>query len=596
MSDEERAKALFFEASDLFDAGEYAAAETLLRQVLTLVPERSSVLGNLAAALFRQQKSGEAVEKAERAIALDADNTDALLVLASAQRDLHLMEPALAAFDRLIERTPDDVDAWIGRARTLRDLSRWSEAVAACDEVLRLAPDSEHIKGQRLFARLESADWDGIAEEAAAIVADIRRGAPASAPFEFLGISGDPADQLACARLYAETKVAATPPLWTGERYAHDRIRVAYVSPDFRHHAVAFLTAGLFEHHDHSRFETIAISLGEDDGSPLRRTRLPQAFDHFIHMREYLDREIASAIREMEVDIVVDLAGYTGGARTAILAARPAPVQVSYLGYPASMGAPYIDYIVADRFVLPETSRAAYTEQPVYLPDSFQVNDDARPLPPPPTRAEAGLPASGFVFCCFNAPYKIRPEVFDIWMRLLSAVPGSVLWLISGSTAFAENLHRAAESRGIDPARLIFAGKRMYDQHLARFQLADLFLDTLPYNGGATASDALWCGVPVVTCAGEAFASRMAVSLLNAVGLPELVADSMADYEALALKVASTPALAAEFKARLTSDRSRLPLFDTARFTRHIEAAYVEMWQRTQRGEVPQSFAVAPIG
>ena len=532
---------------------------------------------------------------AERAIALDPDNTDALLVLAAAQRELHLMGPALAAFDRVIERAPDDVDAWIGRARTLGDLSRWSEAIAACDTVLRLAPDTEHIKGRRLFARLESADWDGIAEEAAAVVADIRRGSPACAPFEFLGISGDPAGQLACARLYAETEVAATAPLWTGERYRHDRIRVAYVSADFRHHAVAFLTAGLFEHHDRSRFETIAISLGEDDRSPLRRTRLPQAFDHFIDARERLDREIAALIRDMEVDIVVDLAGYTGGSRPAILAARPAPVQVSYLGYPASMGAPYIDYIIADRFVIPEPSRPEYAEQPVYLPDSFQVNDDARPLPRSLTRAEAGLPASGFVFCCFNAPYKIRPEIFDIWMRLLSAVPGSVLWLISGSTTFVDNLQREAQRRGVDPARLMFAGKRMYDQHLARFQLADLFLDTLPYNGGATASDALWCGVPVVTCAGEAFASRMAVSLLNAVGLPELVADSMADYETLARKVAPTPALLADLKARLTSRRSRLPLFDTKRFARHIEAAYIEMWKRTQRGEAPESFAISPI-
>ncbi len=596
MTAEERAKTLFFEAADLFDAGRHAEAEALLRQVLTLVPERSSVLGNLAAAVFRQQRFDEALELAARATTLDENNTSALFILASAQIELGHITDALATFDRLIALTPDDPDAWIGRARAFCDLLRWPEAVAAYDHILRIAPDYGHIEGQRVFARLQMADWNGIEEEVAAIVSDVRRGLPVCAPFQFVAISDNAADQLACARLYVAAKLPATTPQWRGERYRHDRIRLAYVSGDLRNHALAFLTAGLFEQHDRSRFETIAVSVGEDDGSALRRTRLPAAFDRFIDMRERADGDIAVLIRELEVDIAIDLAGHTGASRAAAFAARPAPVQVNYLGYPATMGAPYYDYIIADRFVIPETDRACYAENPVYLPDTFQVNDDRRSLPPPPTRAQAGLPPSGFVFSCFNAPYKIRPDLFDVWMRLLAGTPGSVLWLVANSNTLADNLRHAAADRGVDPARLIFAARMAYDDHLARFQLADLFLDTLPYNGGATASDALWCGVPVVTCAGGAFAARMAGSLLHAIGLAELATGNLVDYEALALKLAHSADVMGNVKKRLALNRTARPLFDTKRFTRHVEAAYVEMWQRVQRGDGPSPIRLTDSG
>ena len=506
----------------------------------------------------------------------------ALLTLASAHLTLGHPDQALAAFDSLVALTPADVEAWAGRAKVMFDLSRWSDALACYDRVLALNPGYEHIKGQRVFARLQAADWDGIEEDAAEVVADVRRSLPASPPFQFLAISDSAADQKACIAAFAAHDAASVQPNGTGERYTHDRIRIAYMSPDFRDHAMTFLAAGLFEHHDRDRFETIALSLGPDDGSEMRRTRLPAAFERFIDVRGNSDAEIVTLIRDLEVDICIDLAGYTTDSRTGVLVARPAPVQVNYLGFPATMGAAHYDYIIGDRVVIPEESRSSYAENVVYLPDCFQVNDDRRPLPKPPSRSGVGLPEEGFVFCCFNGAYKLRPAVFDVWMRLLRSVPGSILWLVARDAVANDRLREEARRRGIDPERLIFARSVPYAEHLARFQLADLFLDTIPYNGGATTSDALWCGVPVVTCSGEAFASRMAASLLNAVGMPELAVGNLGEYEALALRLARDPAHLNSLKAHLAEHRSAFALFDTARFTRNLEAAYEQMWRRVQ--------------
>lgn len=594
MNDEERAKDLFFQATRLFDEGDYGRAEQLLQQVLTLVPPRASVLANLAAALFRQDRFAEAVAMAEQTLAIAGSNAAAVLTLASSRLALGQLDEALAAFDRLVDLTPGDVEAWAGRGKVLFDLSRWSEALACYDRVLALKSGYRHIKGQRVFARLQAADWDGIEEEAAEVVADVRHSLPASPPFPFLAISDKADDQRACIAAYAADSFAQSQLKWSGKGYRHDRIRVAYVSPDFRNHVVAFLAAGLFEQHDRRKFETIALSLGPDDGSAMRRTRLPRAFDRFVDVQGRSDNEIVTLIRDMELDICVDLAGHTTGSRVGVFAARPAPVQVNYLGFPGTMGIPCYDYIIADRIVIPEAARSSYVEKVAEMPLCYQVNDDRRALPPAPaSRSEAGLPEGAFVFCCFNSGYKVRPTVFDVWMRLLRVVTGSVLWLVGRDAAADDRLRNEAWRRGIDPERLIFAKGLPYDQHLARFQLADLFLDTVPYNGGATASDALWCGVPLVTCTGEAFASRMAASLLTTVGLPELVADTLDQYEALALALARDTARLIALKDHLRAGRSSFPLFDTARFTRDLEAAYQHMWRRVQDGLPPASFAVS---
>jgi protein O-GlcNAc transferase len=420
----------------------------------------------------------------------------------------------------------------------------------------------------------------------------VRAGRRAASPFSFLGVSDNAADQLACARTRAGALRAPSAPLWSGERYEHDRIRVAYLSPDFREHAVSYLTAGLFEQHDRKRFEVVALSFGPDDGSPTRR-RLAAAFDRFIDARGIDDREAAAMLRRLEIDIAVDLAGPMRDSRPGILALRPAPVQVNYLGYPGTTGEDCIDYIIADDFVIPEQSKVFYSEKVVWLPDTYQANDSKRPDPgPAPSRDDAGLPGDAFVFCCFCNSYKITPSTFDAWMRLLRRVDGSVLWLLQRNAATDANLRREARERGVAPERLIFAPHVAYAQYLARYAAADLFLDTFPFNAGTTASDALWAGLPVLTLPGESFASRMAGSLLRAAGVPELIAESDAAYEELAARLATDAQPLADIRRRLGRAPRASALFDTARFCRNLEAAYVAMWERRRRGEAPESFAV----
>ena len=358
---------------------------------------------------------------------------------------------------------------------------------------------------------------------------------------------------------------------------------------------MACLIAELLERHDSARFEIIGVSCGPDDRSEMR-ARLVAAFDQFVDVRGKSDAEVARLLSELKVDIAVDLNGYTRDCRPGILAHRPAPIQVNYLGFPGTMGADFIDYIIADEVVLPFDQQRFYSERIVHLPDCCQPNDRRRQIADrTPARAEVGLPEHGFVFCSFNNSWKITPEVFDVWMRLLKAIDGSVFWLREDA-AVERNLRKEAAARGIDPGRLIFAPpmKRLED-HLARHRLADLFLDTLPYNAHTTASDALWVGLPVLTCMGNAFAGRVAASLLNAIGLPELVTHSIEDYEALALRLAKDPSLLEGYRNRLATNRLTHPLFDTDRFRHHIEAAYLQMWEIWQRGEQPRSFAVEAL-
>jgi predicted O-linked N-acetylglucosamine transferase (SPINDLY family) len=384
----------------------------------------------------------------------------------------------------------------------------------------------------------------------------------------------------------------AHPPLWQGEVYAHDRLRVAYLSADFNEHPTAYLTAGLFEQHDTSRFEITALSFGQNDNSPARR-RLEAAFEHFIDVGGNSDQEIAALMRRTEIDIAVDLMGFTKDHRLGVLARRAAPIQVNYLGYPGTTGAPYMDYILADATVIPEDHDAFYAERVVRIPGTYQINDNRRAIGQrTPTREECGLPQNAFVFCCFNNPQKITPEIFDIWMRLLQATEGSVLWLITGIAKAAANLRLEAEKRGVAPERLIFAPKASVADHLARHRLADLCLDTLPYNAHTTASDALWAGLPVLTCLGETFAGRVAASLLKAIGLDALITRTLAEYEALALRLARDPAYLAALKDTLNRNRDTSLLFDTQGATRHIEAAYQTMIEIARRHEKPRGFNV----
>jgi protein O-GlcNAc transferase len=441
---------------------------------------------------------------------------------------------------------------------------------------------------------LRCCDWRGLDRLKSQIENGLRAGKPAIMPFAYAASFESPAGQLRASGIYAQRICPHRIASWQGPRYRHDRIRLAYFSSDFRAHATGYVMAELFERHDRARFETFAISFGFDDGSKMQ-SRLRGAFNRFVDVKEKSDREIAALVREMEIDIAVDLKGFTENSRPGIFALRPAPVAVSYMGFPATMGADFIDYIIADRFVIPETENGSYSEKVVYLPDSYWVNDSKKRISErTPSRVEAGLPEAGFVFCCFNNNYKIRPEFFDVWMRLLHKVEGSVLWLFEGHAAVARNLRQEAAARGIAPERLIFAPRMALADHLARHRLADLFLDTLPYNAHTTATDALWVGLPVLTCAGSTFVGRVCASLLDAIGLPEMIAGSLEAYEALALKLATEAQALAAVKEKLGRNRASQPLFDTDRFRRHFEAAFITMHERHQRGEAPASFSVAP--
>jgi predicted O-linked N-acetylglucosamine transferase (SPINDLY family) len=393
-----------------------------------------------------------------------------------------------------------------------------------------------------------------------------------------MGTSDDGALLRRCAENYVHHIAPAQPPQTdktAGKtRYGHDRIRLAYLSADFHQHPTAQLMVELFERHDRARFEVTAIAFGPDDNSPMR-ARLKQAFDRFEDVRGMSDAEVARLLRERETDIAVDLNGHTQDARPGIFAHHPATVQVNYLVYPGTTGASFMDIVLADRTVLPVDQQPFFSEKIVHLSDCYQANDATREIPDAPSRADCGLPSDGFVFCCFNNSWKLNPPMFDIWMQLLKAVPGSVLWLMDGP--HAANLRQEAQARGVDAARLVFAPKLPPDQHLARHRLADLFLDTLPYNAHTTASDALWTGLPVVTCKGRVFQSRVAASLLQAVGMPELIAGDPAAYETLALHLATNPALLQATREKLARNLKTQPLYDSERFRKAIEATYLAM-------------------
>jgi protein O-GlcNAc transferase len=571
----------------------YDAAIADFDQAIATNPNYAEAYYNKGKSLARRGQYEESVGALEKALALNPNFAEAWLGRGDIYSELEQYDKALAAYDKALSLRADLAEARLNRGNVFVTLKQYADALAEFDKALALKPDLAFGEGARFHAKLLMCDWTNFEAEASRLVAAIRNQITAALPFALLSIPAAAPDQLTCAKIFgAQQPLFAK--MWNGERYSHDRIRIAYLSSDLHEHAVGHLVAGLFELHDTSRFETTAISFGPYRDSALRH-RIKNAFEHFIDVRSHNDGQIADLIRRNEVDIAIDLNGYTQGGRSSILARRPAPIQVNYLGYPGTMGADFIDYIIGDRVIIPEDQRAFYSEKVVWLPHSYQANDLPRQAPErAPTRGECALPENAFVFACFNHTYKITPDIFDIWMRLLMATDGSVLWLLADNPAATANLSREAEKRGVSSGRLIFAPRVAFEDHLARQRQADLFLDTLPYNAHTTASDALWAGLPVLTCRGTTFAGRVAASLLQAVGLDELVTASLEDYEALALKLAKDPALLASLKHKLAGNRDRYPLFDTARFTRHIEAAYTMMWERHQKGLAPDHFTVEP--
>lgn len=534
-----------------------------------------------------------AIDCFDRALAVAPDNVDALNCKGNALRAQDRLAQALELYDRALAVQPGYAVAWANRGHALSSLRRRPEAIESYRRARQHGDQGPELLGAQLDQQMHICDWTDYETLSVAVSREIEEGRAADLPFSFLAHSTSPQAQLRCAQIRVRQRFPRPlAPLWSGERYAHDRIRVAYVSSDFRDHAVAHLIAGLFERHDRSRFEVSGYALAPASSDPMRQ-RIARAFEHFHDVANRSEQDVARMIRAAEVDIAVDLNGFTTYCRPGIFAHRCAPLQVNYLGYPGAVGAELADYILGDGEVIPAGADAAYGEKVIRLPFAYQPNDRLRRIAEKtPGRAEAGLPETGFVFCCFNANYKINPPVFEVWMRLLQQVEGSVLWLFQSHEDVARNLRAEAERRGVAADRLVFAPRVPSAQHLARHRLADLFLDTLPYNAHTTASDALWAGLPLVTCRGQTFASRVAASLLRAVGLPELITDSLTDYEALALALVRDPARLAALRARLAANRDAQPLFDTDLSRRHVEAAYTTIWTRQREGLPPQAFDV----
>jgi protein O-GlcNAc transferase len=546
--------------------------------------------------LLGQGRQREALDYYERFLAAEPGVAEAWHNRGSALAQLKSFGEAVASYDRALALRPDSAQTWNNRAHALVEEKRYAEAARDYEKALALDPEFPFARGYRLAAKLWCCDWAGLEEEKAKIAAGLAHGARVIHPFAEVMLATDPEAQAQAARIWMLGRYGAPVPLWRGAIYRHDKMRVAYLSADFRRHPVAYLMAEVFEAHDRAQFAILGVSFGPDDKSDIR-ARLAAGFDRFVDARGASDLEIATLLRQNEIDIAVDLMGLTADSRSGIFAHRPAPVQVNYLGFPGTMAAPFIDYILADRIVIPDMERDHYREKVVYLPHSYMACDSRRPIAAPKwTRADVGLPDSGLVFASFNNPYKIQPQMFAIWMRLVTSVEGSVLWLSAADADGAENLRREAAVRGVDPERLVFAPHlESHAEHLARIALADLFLDTIPFNAHTTANDALWAGLPVLTCAGTTFAGRVAASLLQAAGLPELITHSLGEYEAVALKLARDRDALAGVRARLAAKRKTAPLFDTARFTLHLESAYRRMVESRRSSAPPVGFAVESV-
>jgi len=587
---------LFNHGNVLLQLGRPADAVRSYEQAVRLRPDFEPALRAHSTTLCGMRRLTDGLASLERYLLLYPQNADAHNDRGVVLSDLQRVQEAIQSFDRAIELNPALASAQFLRAAALSMQGWFAEAIDSYDRALRIEPNCPFALGARAHVRLMQCEWDDWQQQTKQLQSAVAEGKAVILPLALCAFADSATLQLQCARTFADRCFpAALYPLWTGERYAHDRIRVAYLSADFRTHPVSYLLAGVLERHDRKRFEITALSLRPPEASPTGR-RVQAAVDRFVDVSLQADADVAQLIREQQIDILVDLQGYTLGTRAAILAHRAAPMQVNFLGFPATMGASYIDYIVADDVVIPAGAESDYTEQVVRLPHCYLPCDDRQPISERlPTREAVGLPREGFVFCAFNNHYKINPVLFDVWMSLLRRTPGSVLWLRSAGPIPTANLRREATARGVAPERLVFAAELpLLADHLARLRLADLFLDTLPYNAHATAAHALWAGVPVLTCRGGAFAARVGASLLRSVDLPELIADDLQQYESLATQLAGSPRAPAEIRSRLARNRRTCPLFDTERFCRALESAYVTMWERARAGEAPSGFAVVP--
>ncbi len=570
-------------AAALLAQGQVVEAEAIARRATASDPRYAAGWYNLALALQRQARVLEALDAAARAAALAPSEAAFAGLKAQIEAGIRGPEAGRGTLEAAIARNPMSADLRFEHASALEDAGRPEDALQAYEQAVRLEPRHGPALSQGLHLRRWLADWRGLEAAERRFRDAVQARVPGVSPFVLLGQPSTRAEQRRCAQTWAEALAGAPAPPLRRERAG--RLRIGYLSADFHTHATAFLTAGLFEQHDRTRFEVVAYSLGADDASPMRR-RLVEAFDRFVDVRGAAPERIAAKIRGDGVDVLVDLKGHTAGAPPRILALRPAPVQVHYLGFPGTIGGGLVDYLIGDAVVTPPGHAADYAETLVRLPGSYQVNDRLRPVAAAPGRAALGLPEDAVVYCNFNAAWKLRPEAFDAWARVLRDVPGSVLWLLARreDDPAAANLRREFVARGLPASRLVFATARPNAEYLGLYARADVVLDSWPYNAHTTGSDALWAGCPVLTFPGETFASRVGASLAHAVGLPELVADDVDDYVARAVALGHDRGERERLRRALLGPGRASPLFDTVATTRALEAAYVAMADQSRRG------------
>ena len=573
----------------------YEEAVASYDRAIAFRPNYALAYNNRSFTLLELKRYEEALLSYDKTIALNANYPEPHYNRGNALLELKRFEEAVLSYDKAVKIKPDYAEAYGNRGLALKELKRLEDAVSSYGKAITLKPDYDFLFGQWLHTKMTICDWRTFENDVQQLSERIVLNKKASSPFSVLALLNSPSIQKKAAEILVLEKFPSTQLLpKIPKRARHEKIRIGYYSADFHNHPMMYLMAELFEKHDRSRFEIIAFSFGPDRLDEMRK-RAANAFDRFIDIRNISDRDVVQLSRDLEVDIAVDRKGFTYDSRTGIFALGAAPIQVNYLAYPGTMGADYIDYLIADETLIPENSKPYYTEKIISLPNSYMVNQSNRLIADKVfNREELGLPKTGFVFCCFNNNYKITPATFDGWIRILKKVERSVLWLFEDNPKAAENLRTEAAELGIEADRLIFAKRMPNAEHLARHRAADLFLDTLPYNAHTTASDALWAGLPVLTCIGETFASRVAASLLNAIQLPELITTTQKEYEALAIELATNPEKLTAIRQKLEKNRLTTPLFDTELFTRNIEKAYTAMYERYHADLLPDHIVIKP--
>lgn len=553
-------------------------------------PQFADAYNNRANVLAQMKRLDEALSDYDTSLSLRPISGTCHSNRGNVLLDLDRTEEAIASYREAIRQQPDSSDAYVNLGNALSERRQLDQAIESYEAALRINRNHDSALGHLLHRKAQICDWSKL--DLPVDMDRIGTWGRGISPFSMLGIDDSLQRHLKRSQVWVAGQLPAARPLLARSSSRSEKLRIGYFSADYHNHAMMYLAVRLFELHDQDRFETHAFSFGPAS-QDLMRQRAIAAFDEFHDVRSLSDAAIAELARDKGIDIAIDLSGYTRGNRAGIFAYRAAPIQINYMGFPGTMGADFIDYIIADQTIIPASSISSYSEKIIFLPDTYQVNDDRRAISDRQfTRHELQLPDNGFVFCCFNNTYKITPDAFDVWMRLLMEKPGSVLWLMESNSWVKTNLRKEASARNIDPDRIVFASPMPLPEHLARHRHADLFLDTFIYNAHTTGSDALWAGLPIVTKTGESFASRVCASLLNAVGLPELVACSVEDYERLALELASDIDRLSAIRTKLSADLNETALFDSQRFTRAIEKAYQLAYDRHLNGLSPENIYV----